>query len=207
MALWARTDVAASEDITGNSSQGGDWDLEYRKGIVEADVAFSADAQANWSGVLADVIHTSFESGAGEAEVKSDANWGQTFSYTSGGGTYEANFVSMQLRKDSDASSQNVTVELRTSWNGSVLGTATMSSDDLTTSMAWHKFNFSDVTLTDGTTYTIRIGTDTVDGKVFHEFNSLGGYAGGERLDTAGSPLSSEDTLFRVGPHLELGEI
>jgi len=46
-------DVAASVDLTGGADQGGDWDLEYHRGLIEVDIAFSAEAQANFSGVLA----------------------------------------------------------------------------------------------------------------------------------------------------------
>ncbi|HGG59695.1 MAG TPA: BspA family leucine-rich repeat surface protein, partial [Gammaproteobacteria bacterium] len=46
------TDVAASDDLTGNAARGGDWELEYRQGDIQADVALSADAQSSYSGVL-----------------------------------------------------------------------------------------------------------------------------------------------------------
>ncbi|TDJ43327.1 MAG: DUF4347 domain-containing protein, partial [Gammaproteobacteria bacterium] len=46
-------DVAASVDLTGDAAQGGDWDLEYHHGIIEADVALSVEAQRQWDGVLA----------------------------------------------------------------------------------------------------------------------------------------------------------
>ncbi|WP_197452459.1 DUF4347 domain-containing protein [Rosistilla carotiformis] len=41
-------DVAASEDVTGGSQRGGDWDLEYHVGGIEAKVVVSAAAQAQW---------------------------------------------------------------------------------------------------------------------------------------------------------------
>jgi len=56
------TDVAASEDLTGAESKGGDWDLEYRVGDVEADIAVSTQFQANWSYVLAPNTAPSFPS-------------------------------------------------------------------------------------------------------------------------------------------------
>ena len=46
-------DVAASDDRTGHDSLGGDWDLEYRAGLVEAGVAVSAEGQQNWQAALA----------------------------------------------------------------------------------------------------------------------------------------------------------
>ncbi|MGI9538596.1 MAG: DUF4347 domain-containing protein, partial [Miltoncostaeaceae bacterium] len=46
-------DVAASDDRTGAAALGGDWDLEYAAGRIEAEVAVSAAAQENYSSVLA----------------------------------------------------------------------------------------------------------------------------------------------------------
>ena len=45
-------DVAASVDLTGSALLGGDWDLEYTTGGIEAGGVFSAGAQAGWQGVL-----------------------------------------------------------------------------------------------------------------------------------------------------------
>uniref|UniRef100_UPI003D815756 DUF4347 domain-containing protein n=1 Tax=Trichloromonas sp. TaxID=3069249 RepID=UPI003D815756 len=52
LALLTGADVAASDDLTGNSRSGGDWVLEYARGPVEASVAFSSKAQDAWQGVL-----------------------------------------------------------------------------------------------------------------------------------------------------------
>ena len=41
-------DVAASEDLTGHESLGGDWDLEYQTGTLESEIAFSQHLQAAW---------------------------------------------------------------------------------------------------------------------------------------------------------------
>ena len=46
-------DIAASTDLTGDAALGGDWDLEYRQGVIEADVAVSAEAQSQWAHTLA----------------------------------------------------------------------------------------------------------------------------------------------------------
>ena len=45
-------DVAASDDVTGNSILGGDWVLEYKTGGIETSLAFSTDVQENWQGKL-----------------------------------------------------------------------------------------------------------------------------------------------------------
>ncbi len=53
VARLSGADVAASDDLTGHSSLGGDWNLEYTAGRIEAGVAFSISAQQNWTGQLA----------------------------------------------------------------------------------------------------------------------------------------------------------
>ncbi|BBO81809.1 hypothetical protein DSCO28_23750 [Desulfosarcina ovata subsp. sediminis] len=45
-------DVAASDDLTGNASLGGDWDLEATVGDVETDVVFTDTFRSQWMGVL-----------------------------------------------------------------------------------------------------------------------------------------------------------
>ena len=47
-------DIAASDDLTGNTELGGDWDLEISTGKIETIVAFNAEVRQVWSGVLAD---------------------------------------------------------------------------------------------------------------------------------------------------------
>ena len=54
-------DVAASDDLTGHSDLGGDWDFEYVVGAVETDVAFSVDVQQNWTGTLESVTVTTLD--------------------------------------------------------------------------------------------------------------------------------------------------
>ena len=64
------TDVAASDDVTGNSVLGGDWDLEYQTGDIETKIAFTADVQDNWQGTLnADALA---EQQAAEAEQQQE---------------------------------------------------------------------------------------------------------------------------------------
>lgn len=46
------TDVSASDDVTGNTTLGGDWDLEIQVGEITAETIFSAALQQNWYGTL-----------------------------------------------------------------------------------------------------------------------------------------------------------
>ncbi len=52
MAELTGADVAASDDRTGHESLGGDWDLEYTAGDIEAEVAVSLPVQAKWAATL-----------------------------------------------------------------------------------------------------------------------------------------------------------
>ncbi|MCP3870586.1 MAG: DUF4347 domain-containing protein, partial [Gammaproteobacteria bacterium] len=45
-------DVAASDDRTGQVVQGGDWNLEYRTGAIQAEIAVDSQTQLNYRGTL-----------------------------------------------------------------------------------------------------------------------------------------------------------
>ena len=63
-------DVAASNDLTGNASLGGDWDLEYRTGNVETAVAVGATAQAEYQAVLDTIqVNTTSATGVGSLDA------------------------------------------------------------------------------------------------------------------------------------------
>ena len=57
------TDVAASVDLTGAAALGGDWELEYKVGQVESEIALSVTAQEQIDVVLATVAADDFSSG------------------------------------------------------------------------------------------------------------------------------------------------
>jgi hypothetical protein len=52
LSLLTGADVAASTDLTGQASLGGDWDLEYNSGQIETAVVFSTSLQQNWASTL-----------------------------------------------------------------------------------------------------------------------------------------------------------
>ena len=190
-------DVAASDDATGHQSLGGDWELEKAAGIVETAMALSETFRSQWVALLP--TYEEFTNYTDDREIKSDANCGQTFQHNSGNGTYTVNQLSLALRKDADATAQNITVTLRDSWNGTVLGSATIASSSLGTGYAWFDLDIGSVTLTDNTSYTIRVTSSTANGMVYAGFNLSGGYAGGTMIDVNGSLLSGEDIAFKVG--------
>ncbi|HBJ33285.1 MAG TPA: hypothetical protein DDZ51_00695, partial [Planctomycetaceae bacterium] len=52
IAMLTGADVAASDNLTGHSDLGGDWDFEYIVGTIETQVAVSHDVQSQWTYTL-----------------------------------------------------------------------------------------------------------------------------------------------------------
>ncbi|MBV2135387.1 MAG: tandem-95 repeat protein [Candidatus Thiodiazotropha sp. (ex Ctena orbiculata)] len=70
-------DAAASDDTTGHTASGGDWQLEYSVGSIETAIAFSRPLQTSWSGTL-DIVtglvgHYTFDEGSGGTAFDSSA--------------------------------------------------------------------------------------------------------------------------------------
>ena len=66
IAAATAADIAGSEDITGHSSLGGDWDLEYQIGTLQSNVIAESPLFADWQGTLATFTVTNTnDSGAG----------------------------------------------------------------------------------------------------------------------------------------------
>ncbi|MHC4497500.1 MAG: hypothetical protein ACYS21_00135, partial [Planctomycetota bacterium] len=145
-------------------------------------------------------VRESYETGQdSEVEVRSDQNAGQTFSHNSGDGTYTLSTVSVYMRRDSDATSQTITVSIRSSWGGANIYSGSFDSDDLGTSFSFMDVDVSPLTaLTDSTTYYIRVTSDVTDGKIWYGYDSTGGYANGDRIDKDGIAQSGEDLLFKL---------
>ncbi|QEF96415.1 Cadherin domain protein [Stieleria maiorica] len=55
-------DVAASDDLTGHQTLGGDWELEYAVGTIETQIAFESDATHSWQHVFA-TVDVTFQEG------------------------------------------------------------------------------------------------------------------------------------------------
>ncbi|MGI9285279.1 MAG: DUF4347 domain-containing protein, partial [Pseudomonadales bacterium] len=75
LSILARADIAASTDLTGNVSLGGDWVMEYHQGQIDTQIAFSSALQQQWQGTLATVVVDTTDDYA-----SSDARHGDTSS-------------------------------------------------------------------------------------------------------------------------------
>ncbi|KAB2970690.1 cadherin domain-containing protein [Zoogloea sp.] len=80
LAQLTGADVAASDDPTGSSLLGGDWQLEVRSGQIDVASAVSATEQASWQGLLnIYTVSNTADSGAGslrQAILDANANSG-----------------------------------------------------------------------------------------------------------------------------------
>ena len=194
------TDVAASDDLTGNKLLGGDWDLEYSFGDVETQVAFSENLQQQWQGTLADVVKEANESATpDQAEIKTGDSYAQQFSHDSADPTYEVNEVEVKMYRDADpaADDQTITLSIRDAWNSAtIFASATISSNDLSTTEEWVNFDIGSITLDDNTSYVFQIDSDSAVGKVFFGVDPAASYGNGDLLKN-GSP-EGKDAAFRI---------
>ena len=174
LAALTDADVAASDDATGHNTLSGDWDLEFSVGSIEQTVVVSTAVQEAWVGVLASTHYINIQGGASVQSVSSISGVGQSFLYDSPGATYTVNQISVQLRVESGAANQDITIQLLDGgWNdASPLATQTINSDQLDSTFGWKTFNFGDVVLNDNQTYIIKITTNNADGKVSVAYKS-----------------------------------
>ncbi|MEM8715298.1 MAG: DUF4347 domain-containing protein [Cyanobacteria bacterium P01_A01_bin.3] len=76
LSQYTGADIAASTDLTGSSALGGDWDLEYATGDIEAKTPFSAKATSSYDSVLKNFSHD-FNGGlSGKFRVQSKTKHG-----------------------------------------------------------------------------------------------------------------------------------
>ena len=203
LAALTGADVAASDDTTGHASLGGDWDLEHRVGPIETNVAVSAAAQASWTAALADHILVSDEPKASDvkdSQLSNSQSWGQSFVYDSEAATYSVDKLGVMLSKGGLLlGSHDVTVSLRSTWNGAVIASGTVSSNALTTSPQWVTITLNTpATLTDNATYVIRIdGPAGLLGSLFVGTEDHNNYAGGTLIDN-GVAVAGKEMAFRV---------
>jgi filamentous hemagglutinin family protein len=91
VAQWAAltgTDVAASTNATGSTNYGGDWNLEYSTGNIEAASPFTGETLGNWEGKLATLTVTNFnDSGVGtlRQRIETDASDGDLVIFAESG--------------------------------------------------------------------------------------------------------------------------
>ncbi len=213
LARLTGADVSASDDATGHASLGGDWNLEYATGAIDVPVAPSESAQDAWSHLLPSVVLTSYEPPFANMvdnayEIAGGTTFVQSFSHVSGAGTYTVNQIDLVLYRNAVTNGANIDVELRDAPSGgTLLASGSVSRAELGTSENYVVVSLdAAATLTDGTTYYIRI-RGTGAGNVYVGVDDPGTYAGGNFIND-GTPEPAKDMAFRVvftdGPVVDL---
>lgn len=75
-------DVAASENVTGDSRLQGDWTLEFSSGRIDSAAAFTAAAQAQWHGTLETRVNTVTQDKQHQAAVAVSASGSYVVTWT-----------------------------------------------------------------------------------------------------------------------------
>ena len=129
-------DVEASDDLTGHISLDGDWDFEFKTGLIETHIAISDDVQMNWVGVLGtETVKDTFSStsyGNNNGTQSWSTSWSETDAGGSGASGGDIRVNSSQLRIDTisvgDAISRGVNLSGASSATLSFAYTNSMSS-------------------------------------------------------------------------------
>ena len=91
LARLTGADVAASDNMTGQSALGGDWTLEYRTGDIARASTADATALQDWSGLLA------ISSNGTSTSAQTSGATSLTWSHTVANGTNRALFVELSI--------------------------------------------------------------------------------------------------------------
>ena len=132
-------------------------------------------------------------------ELKAGQSWGQSFSHDSAQPSYAVDLIGMVLYRAADATpGQTLTVSLRASWNGAVIASGAVSSDELQVGESWLSLDLSSqALLTDNQSYVIRVDSSG-DGKVYLGASESNAYASGALLDKDGTSVSERDAAFAL---------
>ncbi|WP_152625246.1 DUF4347 domain-containing protein, partial [Cellvibrio sp. OA-2007] len=197
-------DIAASDNLTGNSRAGADWVLERQIGTIETNSLFSPDTVLAWSGVLADITYIDTGEPA-DPSLNSDTltafQMGQSFSYPSG---ISVDQISLMLSYNSaQGGAQTVTVQLLDAWGGNVLamGTFVIAPTDADFGFQWVNFVLdNEVLLTGGNTYVFAVSSDAGvgDNAVRASIFDPGTYADGTYIINGIDDAGGRDLAFRV---------
>ncbi len=200
LAQLTGADIAASDDVTGHSDLGGDWDLELHTGSIEAS---SYSLGNRWFGSLAPVVleehDVDFDDISDDEEIGLNSIIGQTFSHDSGGGTYDVSEIELVLRKDNGTPPQNVIVSIRETFSGADIATGFIPISGIGTSYDWTSITFNTpATLNSGQTYFFIVSADLPPDRVELAVEKDDDYANGAQYRDNGNPKNNHDVLFRL---------
>ena len=140
------------------------------------------------------------------SELKSDQEWGQTFTITFGSRSEVGlNQVSLYLFRATNASGKTITASIRESWNGTSVWQSTIDANSIENDSSANANNLhapvtfygSTAQLSTGTQYYLRLDT-TASEKVYVHFDASSSYSPGHMLNKDGNNESGKDLLFAI---------
>ncbi|MEE9313658.1 MAG: Ig-like domain-containing protein [Rhizobiaceae bacterium] len=194
-----KADIAASTDITGAASLGGDWRLELATGVIETS---GLNFGNEWSGSLGalelyapPVSNINFD-----ARIGLNRFAGEIYDHvTAGGGTYEIGSVDLAFKQDAAAPAQTVIVDFYRQSDDVILTTGTLSTAAFTTSYAWYNIQFNSIeTLNSGEDYYFLVNTDSPSETVYVGAVNANVYANGEFVRPNYSTHNNRDLVFSL---------
>ena len=164
LSVLTGADIAASNNVTGNSSVNADWVLEEKIGTVETASLFAANQPMEWQGALADVVRLSSGAPTNQQAIPINGDIKQGVQLTS---TQAIDRVQISLANYGTASSQIVMKIHQSNYGGPVVATASVATSSIGNSLGVVNFDFAAVNLSAYVIYWVSFATnDRVDNLV-----------------------------------------
>jgi hypothetical protein len=145
----------------------------------------------------APVVLTENNTGTALYEIKSDQNYGQTFT-VSGSGTYTVGAIHLNMSRVSSPANQTLTLTIRTAWNSGILATVIIPTGNITTGGNDVAIEIpGGLTLNYGTQYFLRVTSNSTSGGYYWRGSSSDVYSGGTQIKPDGT-TDTKDMRFRV---------
>lgn len=140
------------------------------------------------------------------SELKSDQEWGQTFTITFGSRSEVGlDQVTLYLFRATNANGRTITASIRESWNGPSVWESTITVNSIQNDSSANANNLHDpvtfygstAQLSTGTQYYLRLDT-TASEKVYVHFDASSSYSPGHMINKDGNNESGKDLIFAV---------
>ena len=139
-------------------------------------------------------------------ELKSDQEWGQTFTITFGTQSEVGlDQLTVYLFRASNANGKTITASIRESWNGAPVWQSTITANSIQNDSSANANNLHDpvtfygssVQLSTGVQYYLRLDT-TASEKIYVHLDASSSYSPGHLINKDGNNESGKDLLFAV---------
>ena len=140
------------------------------------------------------------------SELKSDQEWGQTFTITFGSRSEVGlNQVSLYVFRATNANNKTITASIRESWSGASVWESTIAANSVQNDSSANANNLHDpvtfygssVQLSTGVQYYLRLDT-TASEKIYVHLDASSSYSPGHLINKDGNNESGKDLVFAI---------